>query len=71
MSASIETGRSPLDIVARLLKLSYKIKQEAVPHELEIIVQIYHECSREEAAKRLLDIGWMPKTNSVGASNQQ
>ncbi|MEM7533900.1 MAG: hypothetical protein AAF639_17070 [Chloroflexota bacterium] len=60
LEASEKLDESPVTIVKRLLELGFTIEKDAVPHELEIIVQICEDCSREEATQMLLDVGWTP-----------
>ena len=74
IDASIVLKQSPVNIIKRLYELGFEIEEESIPHELEIIVQICENCSREEATKMLLDVGWTPPNRDkiiVGVTENQ
>jgi caspase domain-containing protein/ClpA/ClpB-like protein len=57
MEVAARFNKNPLEIISRLVKLGYEIQLGTFPYELELVIQIFEGCTREEARQRLLSIG--------------
>lgn len=53
-------NREPAQVIGRLHRLGMQIETTEIHSELALVVQIWHNCSREEAVRRLSEAGWTP-----------
>lgn len=67
--AAAKLNLHPESIIARLLQLGFVIQKPHWPDELAIIVQIWHDCTREEAHRRLREAGWTPPADGLPAES--
>ncbi|WP_295433285.1 caspase family protein [uncultured Thiodictyon sp.] len=67
--AAAKLNQDPESIIARLLQLGFVIQKPHWPDELTIIVQIWHDCTREEAHRRLREAGWTPPADGLPAAS--